>query len=250
MTRVAQTNMSENAQASEMEQTSVPLMQVDRKSLVNEVCLQIRSGILARHLGSSGVLPSEGDLAQRLGVSRTVIREAMQILQAQGLVEKAQGRPARLKEADTKAVSQSLEIMLFCAKGSLMHLMEVRRALESEIVLLAVERATADHIAALYAAIEQQRHAPSLEDSVRADVLFHQRLAEATGNPLFGLLLESVSGVPHETVWRTLPKSGPQPAIDGHIKITEAIRRRDQAAARQAMLEHMQVAEHELENAE
>ena len=223
------------------------LVRVDRTSRVQQVCDQIRSGILGGTIGKEDQLPSEGELATELGVSRTVVREAMRSLQAQGLLEKSQGKRARLKSAGSQAVAQSLEIMLLRTRGSLLHLMEVRRALEVEIAMLATERATPDQIQGLYAAVETQRSVPTLEESVQADVLFHRLLAEATGNRLFELLLESVSGVLHETVWRTLPKSGPQPAIDGHLKIADAVAHRDREAARAAMLEHMNCAEGELE---
>ena len=216
---------------------------LDRPNRVQEVSDQIRTRILAGKIADDGVLPSEGDLALQLGVSRTVVREAMRSLQAQGLVEKSQGRRARLKVADSQAVVQSLEILLLRTEGSLLHLMEVRRALETEIAVLAAERATPDQIEGLYEAIEMQRRAPSLEESVQADVLFHRRLAGTTGNRLFELLLESVSGVLRETVWRTLPLSGPQPAIDGHLKIADAVKARDRVAARDAMLEHMEGTE-------
>jgi DNA-binding FadR family transcriptional regulator len=118
-------------------------------------------------------------------------------------------------------------------------MLEVRRALELQTVVLACDRASDEQIRGLYEAIDQQRQAPSFQESAEADVLFHQRLAAMTGNQLFELLLESVSGILRETVHRTLVQSGPAPAIDGHLKIANAIRERDRGRAHEAMLEHM-----------
>jgi GntR family transcriptional repressor for pyruvate dehydrogenase complex len=223
------------------------LERLDRTNRVHEVTERLRAHILAGDVAADDVLLSEGELARRLGVSRTVVREAMRSLQAQGLVEKSQGRRARLKPVDSHAAIQALDVMFQRTKGSLLHLMEVRRALEMEIAAIAAERATPEDIAGMEEAIAQQRKAPTLEESVEADVLFHKRLAAATGNRLFELLLETVSGVLRETVWRTLPKSGPQPAIDGHQKIAAAVGARDRSAAREAMAEHMEITESDLE---
>ena len=210
-----------------------------RSDRVQEVCEQLRSGIFSGRIGAHGHLPSEGELAELLGVSRTVVREAMRSLQTQGLVEKSQGRRARLKPVDAQAVAQSLENMLLRSQGSLPQMLEVRRALELEMVVLACDRADEGQVRGLYEAIDQQRQAPSFQESAEADVLFHQRLAAMTGNQLFELLLESVSGILRETVHRTLVQSGPVPAIDGHLRIADAVRARDRGRAREAMLEHM-----------
>lgn len=223
------------------------LTRLDRISRVQQVSQQLRSSILAGRIGADGVLPSEGELAQLLGVSRTVVREAMRSLQAQGLVEKSQGRRARLKPAGAQAVAESLEVMLSRTDLSLVHLLEVRRALEAEIAALAAERATEAQIRGLYEAIQHQRDARSLHESAQADILFHRRLVAMTGNRLFELFLVSVSDLLHETVWRTLPESGPEPAIDGHIRIANAISGRDPEGARRAMIEHMDWTENEVE---
>src|SRR5687767_7341718 len=68
----------------------------DRPSLVSVVVEQLTGSILAGMFGGSGTLPSESQLANSLGVSRRVVREAMQMLRAQGLVESSQGKVPRV----------------------------------------------------------------------------------------------------------------------------------------------------------
>ena len=77
-----------------------PCGPLPRLDLVQEVTERLREQILAGAFDADRSLPPEGQLGQALGVSRTVIREAMRILAAQGLVEVSQGRTPRVKPAD------------------------------------------------------------------------------------------------------------------------------------------------------
>ena len=185
-----------------------------------------------------------------LGVSRTVLREAMKHLQAQGLVLMSQGKRPRVRPADPQAAVESLDLLLQRSEGSLGHLVEARRPLECEIAGLAAERATPEHVEAAQAAIESLRVAKSLDEQIEADVRFHRVLAQATGNPVFLTLLDTVAGLLRESRRRTIGKHGMGVAVDHHAGILDAIRRRDPAAARAAMGHHLDVnAQHLSEEA-
>ena len=101
------------------------LVPLERGDLVRGAVEQLRAFILARDGGSE--LPSEAELGERLGVSRTVLREALKHLQAQGLVALSQGKRARVGSADPQAAIESLNVLLRRSEGSLLHLVEVRR---------------------------------------------------------------------------------------------------------------------------
>jgi len=222
------------------------LQRLTQPPLVNQAVDQLRTFILEKRLGADGVLPSEGDLALMLGVSRTVLREAMKHLQAQGLVEVSQGRRARIKPADPAAAIESLDAMLRRTDGSLRHLIEARRPLESEIAALAAQRAGPDHLQRAAQALRDLESAPSLEARVDADVRFHRVLAEATGNPVFLLLLDTLAGLLRASRRESIGKHGPRAAVEGHRLILEAVSRRDPAAARESMLAHMRWNERQL----
>ncbi|HEV3021341.1 MAG TPA: FCD domain-containing protein, partial [Pirellulales bacterium] len=130
--------------------------------------------------------------------------------------------------------------------GTLLHLVEARRPLESEIAALAAERATARHLHALDAAIEQLVAAQTHEERVEADVQFHRVLAESTGNAVFALLLETLAGLLRESRRQTIAQSGIDVALAGHRAILSAVRRKDANGARRAMLEHLTLAERDL----
>lgn len=213
---------------------------------VDEVVQRLREQIVGGKLTTGASLPSEGDLATALRVSRTVIREAMRILCTQGLVEISQGRRPRVKGADPQAAIVSLDALLSRGSDSLQHLTEVRLPLEMEIAGLAAQRATEEQLQALDAANQRLAAAANLEDAIDADIGFHRALAAATNNPLFVLLLETVAQLLRESRRRTLTTSGVQLALDEHIRIYETVKQRDPEAARAAMRQHMRLIERDL----
>ena len=213
---------------------------------VDEVVQQLREQIVGGKLTAGESLPSEGDIAAKLRVSRTVIREAMRILCTQGLVEISQGRRPRVKQADPQAAIISLDALLSRGSSSLQHLTEVRLPLEVEIAGLAAARATNEQLAALTQANDQLAQAPDLEACIEADIAFHRALAAATNNPLFVLLLETVAQLLRESRRRTLTQSGTRLALEEHIRIYETVAQHDVAAARAAMRQHMSLIERDL----
>lgn len=228
-----------------MHAASLPLIS---ENLVDEVVGRLKAHIVTGQLAADAPLPAEGKLAESFRVSRTVIREAMRILRAQGLVEISQGRKPRVKRADTQATIESLDALLSRSTGSLTHLTEVRRPLEIEIAGLAAERATAEQLAALKQVNSDLAAANTLEAAVTADVRFHRLLAEATGNPIFVLMLETIAQLLTESRRRTIAASGQQLALEEHVSILATIISRDHAAAREAMAQHMRLIERDLKS--
>jgi GntR family transcriptional repressor for pyruvate dehydrogenase complex len=220
------------------------LIPLERGDLVRGAVEQLRAFILARP--GDDELPSEAELGERLGVSRTVLREALKHLQAQGLVVLSQGKRARVGPADPRATIESLDILLRRSEGSLLHLVEVRRPLEAEIVELAAARATPEALAEAEAAIDEQERAATLEGQIEADLRFHRALAKATGNPVFALLLDALAGLMRASRQTSLGKYGNRIPVEHHRAILAAIRRRDPAAARAALLGHLGLNERHL----
>jgi GntR family transcriptional repressor for pyruvate dehydrogenase complex len=226
------------------------LAPLERSDRVSQVFRQLSHQITAGHFGNDGALPPEGALAETFGVSRTVIREAMRTLRAQGLVEVSQGKLPRVKPANSEATIASLALLLRRSEGTLLHLVEARRPLESEIALLAAERGQPADFDRLQQTIDRLTTAPTLDERVDADVQFHRILAESSGNPVFCLMLETISGLLCESRRKTIAQSGIEIAAAGHRAVLDALRRRDGAAAKAAMLEHLKLAEQDLRAAD
>jgi GntR family transcriptional regulator, transcriptional repressor for pyruvate dehydrogenase complex len=217
-----------------------------RVDLVQGVATHLEQQILSGSLTSDQPMPPEGELSRQLGVSRTVVREAMRILGARGLVEVSQGKLTRVKPADPSHVVDSLATFLQRADHSLLHLIEVRRLLETSIAALAAERATPEQIEAMEEMNRKLAGQGTLDQRIDADLSFHALLAEATRNPVFGLLLEPLANLMRLSRKATLGRTGAERAVAGHREILEAIRRRDPQTARQAMLDHLALAEEDL----
>lgn len=217
--------------------------------LVAQVIDHLRKGIVSGSYAAGMSLPSEGSMADSLAVSRTVIREAMRSLRSQGLIVMGQGARPRVAEVDLRPAVESLELLLKRSRTTLLQLTEVRRPLESTIARLAAERATVAQTASLQAAIADLEQATTLADRVDADIRFHHLLAEATGNPVFSVLLQTLGGLLVASRRRTIRAAGPKPAIVGHRQILAAVQRHDAKAAENAMRRHLDWAEEDIKAA-
>jgi len=226
--------------------TNTSFESLTKPDLVASVTSQLTERIVAGDFESGGTLPPEGELATSYGVSRTVIREAMRGLRAHGLVEISQGRLPRVRPPDPKAAIASLEMLLRRNQASLLHLVEARRPLESEIAALAAERATSEQHRQLEQAVHELAAARKVNQRIEADVKFHHILAEATGNPVFVLLLETLEGFLRESRKNTLVYSGLEVALQGHRAVFQAVQARKPDQARGAMLEHLLMATRDL----
>ncbi|HLY73697.1 MAG TPA: FadR/GntR family transcriptional regulator [Planctomycetota bacterium] len=221
-----------------------PLVDPDEPSLVRRAEDRLRKEILKR--GAHEILPSQGEIAASLGVSRIVVREAMKHLEAEGLVEIAQGRRIRIRPADSQASVRTLEAMLRRSDGSLAHLLEVRRPLEGEIAALCAVRISDEQVCVLERTIVDLQTQKTLEARVETDLLFHRTMAEATANPVFPLLLATIEGLLRASRYASIGTHGVDAALEGHREILHALRARDSQAAREAMLRHLRYNERQL----
>lgn len=239
-------SISKEAPPEPITSLSQPLRTLKRPSLVQEVVGQMRDQIISGEWESGEPMPPEGKLCENMGVSRTVIREAMRTLSAQGLVEVSQGKRPYVKHADPGTVIETIGTYLQRKNHSLLDLIEVRRPLEAEIAGLAAQRAKPPQIKKIQDLLDSVSAKSSLRELIEADFSFHALLAEASGNPLFPLLLKSLANVMRSSHHETLGRTGLERAKPGHIAILKAVRDGDAVAAKDAMLEHLKMAEEDL----
>jgi GntR family transcriptional repressor for pyruvate dehydrogenase complex len=193
-------------------------------------------------------LPSQRELAEQLGVSRTVVREAVQSLAAKGIVEIRSGRGLAVAEVQAGQVSES--ISLFIRSRSLddypkVH--EVRSMFEMHIAGLAAERALLQDVHQLETICESMGDPElSVDEAARRDVEFHRTLARATKNEIYLVLLDSIGQILLEIRRATLVTPGRLDAVlSEHRAIVTAVRAHDSAAARDAMCAHLRRVEDE-----
>lgn len=197
--------------------------------------------ILREGLGPGDRLPTERELAATLTVSRSVVREAIKRLQSLGRVNSLQGSGTRVASPSGEQVAAGYRWLFRHTDLRLEHLGTVRLPLETTIAALAAQHRTDEQIERLAAAQtilgDESR---SLKTLVDADVEFHAILAEATGNPLFQMILGPIQELLVESRRRTLSRFGARLAHKHHEKILTAIKTQRPQVASKAMAEHLQ----------
>jgi GntR family transcriptional repressor for pyruvate dehydrogenase complex len=218
-----------------------------RDKLYKQVADQLQTLILAESLRPGDKLPSERVLAERMAVSRTVIREAIRVLSDRGLVRVKSGCGTYVQELSHKDAGASIELFLKVkqADQSFESVSEVRRMIEVEAAGLAAERATPEDYRAMEEAIAGMAENVQDPDKYTGhDVAFHAAVAVATHNDLINVLLGPISDLLTEMVRVSL--DAPRAVEEGlahHRNILAQIKARDPENARRAMHAHVEHAQ-------
>jgi GntR family transcriptional regulator, transcriptional repressor for pyruvate dehydrogenase complex len=216
---------------------------VKTSRLYEQIVQQVEESILKGQLKPGDQLPAERDLAQRFGVSRTAVREAVKALREKGLVEAFTGRGTFVTNGTSQSMRQSLDLIIKISQqeGSL-HLAELRRILEPEIAALAAPRIEEQLLTTMRETVAaMDRNVDDREAYIEADLDFHLALAEAGDNPLILALIESIVGLLREQRIRIFDvDGGPGRGQFHHKRILAAIEHRDADAAREAMRAHLE----------
>jgi GntR family transcriptional regulator, transcriptional repressor for pyruvate dehydrogenase complex len=210
--------------------------------LYEQIVQQIEESIVKGVLKTGDQLPAERELAQRFGVSRTAVREAVKALREKGLVEAYSGRGTFITDGTTQAVRQSLDLMIKIGRpDGFSYLTEVRAILEPEIAARAATRIQEPELATMREAVAAMDAAGQDPDAyIEADLDFHLALAEGAANPLILSLLDSIVGLLREERLRIFKvPGGPERGQIHHKRILEAVERRDVEGARKAMRDHL-----------
>jgi GntR family transcriptional repressor for pyruvate dehydrogenase complex len=214
---------------------------IGRGRLHERVVEAITERILSGDLEPGSVLPTEPELCELFGVSRTVIRDAMKMLQGRGLVEVMQGRGTMVSTKIAEFSSDILVMALQQRQTTLVELLEVRRILEVEIAGLAAERATGADLREMEQALDLMRsHPGEAPGYVDADLTFHNALTRAAHNMVMDLILRPVTQLLRHS--REISFRGPERVgntIAAHETILRAVAAGDRQAAREAMRRHL-----------
>ena len=212
-------------------------------SLVETVSRRIIT--LARH-HSRDRLPTERDMSAKFGVSRGVVREAAKRLELQGLLEIRQGSGMKVVDKLHKPLSSAVNMLVPDEKQRLYQLTEVRLALEPENARLAAERAKPSILKKLRGAQERLMNCLDFETQVLADMEFHCLIAEASGNKIGALLMQSLSDLLQSSLSHGYRLVTKDKAVADHNKIFTAIMAHNGDAAADAMRKHLLNARNDL----
>jgi GntR family transcriptional repressor for pyruvate dehydrogenase complex len=214
---------------------------MSRTDHVSQIAAQLERAILSGELAPGELLPSEREISARMGVSRSVVREALGRLASLGLVRSQHGAGTRVEAPSSRPVTMGYQRLLSRPDFRIEHLAAVRLPLETTIASLAAASRTEEHLERLRETQKILGNARrSLKAHVQADLDFHATLADATGNPLFQVVLAPIQQLLVESRRRTLDRYGSEIAHQHHARILDAVVAGDTTAASQAMREHIE----------
>jgi GntR family transcriptional repressor for pyruvate dehydrogenase complex len=222
--------------------SDVEFQPLARRTYVAEAIRTIKDMILDGRLAPGQRLPPERSLSGALGVSRPTVREAIRSLQAMNILESRHGAGTFVASLSVEELLRPLQFVLSLAEGGLDHLFEVRLLLEPGAAALAAERASEEQVAGLRdcAARAEAEAIPDAEAMLRLDTELHERIVEASANPLLQHLWAATSALGAESRAYTVRLPGVRPqTITEHHAIVDAITAGDAARAESAMREHI-----------
>lgn len=194
---------------------------------------ELRSRIESGDLAVGDRLPSEASLCQDYGVSRSVVREALRGLQALGLTQSRTGK-------GTYVVSDQAADSPTFGAYSAQHLLEVRRHVEVPAAGFAARRHTVEDLEALNALLDRMDVETDDAFWVSLDSLFHITIARASGNPVFGKVIEEIrEALAVQSAFLNQLDDRRQASNVEHRRIVEAIAAGTSDEAELAMCAHL-----------
>lgn len=233
-----------------------PITPPSRTRLSDVVYDQLEKMVADGALRPGEALPSERDLAQRLGVSRPSLREALLKLESRQLIEARAGGGYLIANASAVRIADPLEQLMARHAQAAHDMMEMREVLEAMAVRLAAARATDDDLRrlrgateALEAAFARHDGVAPMDDLAELDARFHVVLAEATHNVALAHTMHAIGGLLRGAViqsYHAMQRRGTTMAhlIEQHRVILDAVASRDPDRAQEAVRAHLAFIKH------
>lgn len=217
--------------------------------LAERIAMHLRDQILSRVWQPGQMLPSELELAKHLSVSRGSVRQALSILAAQKVLVRRQGVGTVVSSLTPQELMEPFRFAFDLSSSSYEHLYETRMVLEPALAALAAERSTTEELETIRVLLDEERQcvgggreteSSTLEDRVRIDTAFHEHIARASRNPTLLRVMLLLHSLVDESRRKTarIPGIG-RAAHRTHLRVYEALVRRDVEGARAAMMKHL-----------
>jgi DNA-binding FadR family transcriptional regulator len=222
---------------------------IKKTRVAEEVADRIRALMLDGSFPPGEPIPSERHLAERFGVSRGSIRDALRTLETIGLLETRHGQGTFALELSVDRLVAPLASVMAYRSDLQDELLDVRRMFEPAVARAAALRATDEDVADLERILDAQRQKlTSGQSAIVEDSAFHAVLARATRNRVVMSIMATLNDLLVESRTHSLEQTGrPARSIEGHEAVVAALRVRDADAASQAMYNHIdQIADIQL----
>jgi len=204
-------------------------------AVTDEAIDRIKEMIVSGELLPGDRLPREADLAERLGLSRSSLREAVRALSLIHVLDVRQGDGTYVTSLEASRLLEAMSFVVdFHRDDTVLQFLEVRRILEPAATAMAALHMTEEEVAELAKVLATRGDDASVDGLVANDLEFHGRIAMGSGNPVLCSLLESLSApTTRARVWRGLTQEGAVArTFEQHADIYEAIAARHPEVAR------------------
>ena len=211
-------------------------------AVTDEAILKIKEMILAGELAPGDRLPPENQLSERLGLSRSSLREAVKALDVIGVLSVRRGDGTYVTSLEPSLLLEAMSFVVDLHDDqSVLEIFAVRRILEPAAAALAARRADEDELASLRGTFAGVDDRSNVEGLVAHDLDFHRRIAEASGNSYLASLLDSLSShTVRARVWRGLTQENAvERTLKEHHAVLDAITRGDSELAAAVMVQHV-----------
>jgi GntR family transcriptional repressor for pyruvate dehydrogenase complex len=232
--------------SSQQEVTDLDLFQeIEVEKPADLIIKQIRQLISSGRLKPGMRFPSERVLAERFGVGRGHIREALKKLEFYGILKTQPQKGTIVASLGVRALEGLISNILATETRDFESLMEIRALLEVHAARLAAQRSEQEEIEEIFSAFEEfRKKVEQGHSALEEDHLFHLKIAEESKNPvlrsLIGLITPDIITISREQQDGGVERY--QTTLKEHEKILEGIRSRDPERAAAAMSDHMEMA--------
>ncbi|MFI6449958.1 FadR/GntR family transcriptional regulator [Streptosporangium amethystogenes] len=213
---------------------------------------RIKQMILSGELAPGSRLPKEADLADRLGLSRNSLREAVRALALINVLDVRQGDGTYVTSLEPRLLLDAMSFVVdFHQDDTVLQFFQVRRILEPAATAMAARYMSESEVAELRKILDALPVDPSVEQLVANDLEFHQRIAAGSGNAVLCSLIESLSGpTTRARIWRGLTQENAlEKTREQHTAICDAIAAHQPEVARAWATVHIAGVEDWLRNA-
>lgn len=225
---------------------------IKQKKIFEVILDQFKDLLMTKKLKIGQRIPTEMELSETWGISRTSLREALKVLNVLGIIEAKAGEGTIIKQADPENLKNIMSLVALSRGIDTVELYEVRTVIEMYSVRLAAMRRTDEDLAALKQHLAKMEHDyVNKELEIESDFYFHRSIVEASKNKILIMLMEMISGLLEEQIRETRSKLASSVGTlkqfqKQHWDIFRAIEQQLPERAESAMLEHMNYAQQEL----
>jgi DNA-binding FadR family transcriptional regulator len=223
------------------------LPKIARGTLADQVTERLLEYIEGQHLKPGDLLPSESSLATSFGVSRPVVRAALKNLEGKGVIEIVNGKGALVRPIDSDPLRMFFQRAMQMERSTMLELMEIRKGLEVQAVMLAAQRRDETDLRAIRQVVQAMReHMQEVDTYTRLDVDFHLRIATASHNTMMVYLIDSIRDALRSTVAAGLQSRGRDLHIEAvqrtHELLVDTLEKGDVEESMRVMTQHFDEA--------